>query len=563
MAGTRFGHILGGMVMALMLLAGARPAHAAIGELGRAIPVCVLPAAPGMNAARLIRQSGGFDCTTPQTRFGGGDFWVRSVPLAFSDAPAPLEVRIASLWQDKVTLYALRGDGRLYRVTDDGHGITRHLQLGAIVQHQLPPSPAPLVRLMWHVEGAANLRGILVGARIARLPEADRETLTMAALYSGFVGLALALLIYNLAMWGALRYRFQPPYCVMVAALMAYAVSSSGALAWMVPTIANIDRLRINYLLLAIAAASAVAFARAFFEERVFAGWLRPASRLAMAAVLLPAVAFALFAPLQIWLIDRLYSITFMGLVAIVLPLLWRAWRLRSNHLWMFALAWAAPIVLAAARIAAGLNLLPWNFWLDNSTLVSMTVEALVSSLAIAYRIHLLSREHDDARLREGAARILADTDPLTGLLNRRAFLRDAIGRHGDQTLLLVDLDHFKRVNDTLGHDGGDEVLRIVARALQGSAPADALVARLGGEEFAILAGVASGLEPENVLARLRGERMPFEITVTASIGMCTGALLSEADWTLLYCIADRALFEAKAAGRDRVRTAFPTARAA
>src|SRR3546814_15577743 len=111
----------------------------------------------------------------------------------------------------------------------------------------------------------------------------------------------------------------------------------------------------------------------------------------------------------------------------------------------------------------------------------------MLSSVAIAYRIRLLSRERDTAIRQEVAARALADTDPLTGLLNRRAFLREAIGRAGDQTLLLADLDHFKHVNDTIGHDGGDEVLCRFARVLRTSVPEGTLVARLGGQEFAII----------------------------------------------------------------------------
>jgi len=322
----------------------------------------------------------------------------------------------------------------------------------------------------------------------------------------------------------------------------------------------NNDRLRINYLLLGISAVSAVAFARSFFEERVFSGWLRTASRVAMIAVLTPAVLFALLAPHAIWAIDRLYAITFVGLMSIVIPVLWRAWRLRSNYLWIFAIGWAAPIALACVRILSNFHLIAWHFWIDNSTLLSMAAESLVSSLAIAYRIRLLSIDRDDARIQAAAQRLLADTDPLTGLLNRRAFLRDAIGRTGIQTLLIADIDHFKRVNDVLGHDGGDEVLRLFARALRAAAPVGALVARLGGEEFAILAAEGARLDAEAILARLRAERMPFDMAVTASIGMCSGPLAKEAQWQRLYRSADRALFEAKHAGRDRARAAYAIA---
>ncbi|TPG43543.1 diguanylate cyclase [Sphingomonas koreensis] len=563
MAGESIGHWALRALAALILMMSAQPACAAVGDVGQPIPTCIARAVPGMTPQKLLRQPGGFDCATPQTDFGSGDFWIRSMPFSRIDTRSPHEIRTASLWQQKTTLYALYADGRIYRFVDDSRALSRHIQLGAIVQHQTPPSTVPLVRLLWHVEGSANLRGVLLGARISDSYEAGQSNLKLGALYAGFVGLCLALLMYNLALWGALNYRFQPPYCVMIGALLLYAIFSSGALAWIVPGMDNNDRLRINYLLLAISAASAVAFARAFFEDRIFFGWLRPASRIAMIAVLTPAVLFALFAPMEIWLIDRLYAVTFLGLIAIVVPILWRAWRLRSNFLWLFAIGWAAPIALACVRIANTFHAIPWSFWLDNSTIVSMTMETIVSSLAIAYRIHLLSRDRDDARIQEAAARLLADTDPLTGLLNRRAFLREAIGRTGEQTLLIADIDHFKRVNDTLGHDGGDEVLRLFARALRMAAPADALVARIGGEEFAIVAPAATGLEPDAILARLRAERMPFDLTVTASIGLCTGPLLSEAHWKLLYCTADRALFDAKADGRDRARAAYSVAYAA
>ncbi|HEU4959414.1 MAG TPA: diguanylate cyclase [Sphingomonas sp.] len=546
-----------------MLLTSARAAFAEVGAIGQPVAVCVTRAEPGMTAEALLHQRGGFDCTTPQTDFGSGDFWVRSEPLDRIDMRSPHEIRIASLWQDRVTLYALYGDGRIFRFSDDGHGASRHLQLGAMIQHQTPPSTVPLVRLLWHVEGSANLRGILVGAHVATAYQAGQSNLRLGAIYAGFVGLCVALLIYNVALWGALRYRFQIPYCILLGALLLYAFSSSGALAWTFPGIDNNDRLRINYLLLAISGAAAVAFARSFFEKRVFAGWLRPASHAVTVAVLAPAIALALVAPTGLRLLDHAYAAGFVLLVLMIVPVLWRAWRRRSNFLWLFAVGWAAPIAFASVRIANTLNLIPWSFWLDNSTIAAMTLEALISALAVAYRIRLLSRERDDARIQEAAARLLADTDPLTGLLNRRAFLREAIGRTGDQTLLIADIDHFKRVNDTLGHDGGDEVLRLFARALRAAAPVDALVARIGGEEFAVVAAIEAGLEPEPILARLRAERMPFDLTVTASIGTCSGPLETEAQWKLLYRFADRALFDAKAEGRDRARTALGVAYAA
>ena len=268
------------------------------------------------------------------------------------------------------------------------------------------------------------------------------------------------------------------------------------------------------------------------------------------------ALLYDSLAPWHARELDRLYATSFVVLLGTAAPILWRAWRLRSNYLWLFAIAWAGPITLACSRIGNSFGLIPYSFFVDNSTLLAMALEALTSSLAIAYRIRLLSRERDEAREQEIAARLLADTDPLTGLLNRRAFLTEAIGRQGEQTLMVQDNDHFKQVNETNAHDGGDEVLRLVARALRQVMPPGALVARLGGEEFACLCAAPCGVSPGAVLDRLRTERMPFDLIVTASIGACTGPLAREVDWKALYRQADRALFAAKAAGRDRVRAA-------
>jgi len=545
------------MLVALTTILAGPSARAQSAVTGAPLPVCVTRVAAGDKATAMFAASGRFDCAVPQRSLRQGDYWVLSQPLTnIADRGDRERVRIASLWQDRVTLYALYPDGRVRGWAYDGRGISRHLQLGAMVQWRLDPKYGAPVRLLWRVDGSANLRGILVAPTLATAAEASRANITMAAVYSGFVGLCIALLIYNLAMWGALRHRFQLAYCAMVLSLLLYAFTSSGALAWVNPAMLNNDRLRFNYIFLAAAAATALMFARAFFPTSVTEGWIaRWANRLT-ALALSAMVMFALLAPWQIRLLDAFYSISFAILMIAVVPIIARARAERSPHLWLFAVAWAAPILFAALRLLANLSVVRWNFWIDNSTIMAMAFEAIVSTLAIAYRIRLLSVERDEAIEREIIAARLADTDPLTGLLNRRAFLRQAIGREGEQALILTDLDHFKGVNDTLGHDGGDEVLRLFARILRQAAPAGALIARMGGEEFAILSPADRAVAPEAVLERLRAARMPFDVHVTASIGACGGPLATEADWKALYRRADRALFDAKQAGRDRARYA-------
>lgn len=531
------------------------PGHAQAGVAGQPLGVCLVRDT-GQAAADLARHPERFDCTTPQNRLGSGNFWAITQPIdRRSTFMNPLVLRFASLWQDRLTLHFVYADGAIRRWQSDARGITPLIQLGAIAQAPVPVRDPALARVLFHVEGAANVRAVVIGVQVASAAQGDRSNLALAALYGLFGGISLALIVYNFALWCAMRHRFQLHYCLLLAALLGYTITSSGALAWLMPDIVNNDRLRLNYLFVGLAGGAAALFTRSFFEDHSLPRWLDRATRIVAAVVPVSAFAVAIFGAIDLRLADMIYTLAFGGLLAIVVPTFWAAWQNRSNFLWLFAVAWSAPILLAGVRVLAALHLLPWSFWIDNSTILAMGLEALVSSMAVAHRIKFLRDERDDAITREVLARKLADLDPLTALLNRRAFLQHAIGRPGPQQLLLIDIDHFKRVNETLGHDGGDEVLRLFARALRAAVPEAVLVARMGGEEFALLTPAEMRIDPDGLLAALRRARMPFDLTITASIGSCTGPLRSDLDWKAMYRGADSALFDAKAAGRDRART--------
>ncbi len=148
--------------------------------------------------------------------------------------------------------------------------------------------------------------------------------------------------------------------------------------------------------------------------------------------------------------------------------------------------------------------------------------------------------------------RELAERDPLTALANRRALEAFLAGSDADEMALLVcDLDHFKRINDQLGHDAGDETLVAFARLLERLVRTSDLAVRLGGEEFALVlpgADAATGLALAQELLRATREsfsRLPHGLTV--SVGIAAGT-----QPTNLLREADRALSVAKRSGRDR-----------
>jgi diguanylate cyclase (GGDEF)-like protein len=161
----------------------------------------------------------------------------------------------------------------------------------------------------------------------------------------------------------------------------------------------------------------------------------------------------------------------------------------------------------------------------------------------------------------------LAVTDALTGLYNRRRFedvlkREFAVTKRYDTPLscLMIDVDHFKSINDTHGHDAGDIVLREIAQRLSQRLREVDLAARYGGEEFAILLPQTNKegavIVAERIMERIRREEFDFEGTslcVTVSIGVAGNADIVGKSPESLVKAADAALYQAKEQGRNRV----------
>ena len=206
---------------------------------------------------------------------------------------------------------------------------------------------------------------------------------------------------------------------------------------------------------------------------------------------------------------------------------------------------------------------------LQSSALQTLTFLAtfsvvLISSVGFVF----MSRDRADEN-----NRVLAALDPLTGVANRRSLIaaldRDvarAQRMREPMALMMVDIDHFKDVNDQYGHPAGDRVLCSVVNVLRQRVRAQDLVGRYGGEEFMVLLP-DTGLVGAEQLARelckaVEESRCPADgvpgpgIAVTVSIGVFGGRLESGDSWDMLIAAADRALYQAKNNGRNRVEVA-------
>lgn len=432
-----------------------------------------------------------------------------------------------------------------------------------------------------------------------------QESLISYAVLSVYFGMLLALASYNLLLWFSLRDQTYLTY-VLFAASMAVGQLSLNGLGnqflwpdW--PVWGNLA-FTVGF---AAAGLFGALFTRGFLATRRSLPRLDGAV-IGLAGLFAVCMVAPLVAPYRLAaILTSLTGVTF-SLVAVLAGL--RCWRAGQPGASTFLLAWTVLLLGVAVVGLRNLNLVPTTFFSFYAMQMGSALEMLLLSFALADRINGLRREKDaaqsealatkqqlvtalqrseaslelrvaertgeleelNARLRENERQLqaLAHTDTLTGLANRLLFdarleqsLQLARRSHGQLALLMVDLDHFKLINDGYGHAIGDEVLRCAASRFRAAVREVDTVARLGGDEFAVvLTGIGGGADAERLaekLVAMLGEPMrvlglPLEISASIGIALFAGGDLTPAE---LLRRADQTMYAAKEAGRACYRT--------
>ncbi len=227
-----------------------------------------------------------------------------------------------------------------------------------------------------------------------------------------------------------------------------------------------------------------------------------------------------------------------------------------SRPAWYFLAGWVPLVLLtAASNIQFSGGLVGW-VWLNDASLAVGAFEAIVLSIGLSDRALTLRQDRDEVRA-------LADHDALTDVYNRRAWSERASALLAATparplALLFLDLDHFKALNDRLGHHSGDRALIAVAKALATELRPQDLLGRYGGEEFVVLLDATHAVQALDVATRLCRRVHRLEIPANGESSMLTvsiGIAMHREGDTLESLIerADQAMYSAKLNGRNQV----------
>lgn len=382
------------------------------------------------------------------------------------------------------------------------------------------------------------------------------------AFYGMAVGMLALTILFHLSLFFAMRRRFQLFYCAHVTLLFAYGLCYSGIVRLVMPGVTATGISNLISFTMAAATGSGIAFIVEFLGTSL-PRWLRRWALTSAVASLAAALAMVAAPPAYSYAAYLVGNFVAMHAILLTTGILALAcWR-RHPLAGMITLGWVMPIAVSLMYPMRTLGLISVDQLPDGLMMAASTLECLILSLPVAGRIRHLRIEHERAQERHALLERQAQTDALTGLANRRGFgeaMTRAAALHAEpapMALFVIDIDHFKRVNDRYGHAAGDLILQQVANHVARVAGGGAIVSRFGGEEFVVALRGLDLARAGTIAERIRNSigamldaaegNLP---RVTVSIGVAAG--LSD-DVDSLLEDADCALYRAKNEGRDRV----------
>lgn len=536
-------------VAAALLLAPAAQAQPLVAACQASGPGSLAPVGPAADAPTWRCDGSMADYRAPRAL-------LRFDLTPGAELPAHFTTRVSDF--SRIVVWVIDRDGavRSARYTmDDGRVLGRGTRF-ALPLPQVTRDSAQVVVAIDHGWVAPLVSDARLVAAVDEVLWPYQRMLALAAI----CGLLCMPLLFDLAFYRVLRARFLLWHWLSVFGMVLLTLVSSG----LIVHLHRIEVWQVSMLLplaSCIGVGAAAMFAADLFEEGCLPDRTRRLLRYAAGLTAVSSLIYAAKFPALREHGVEIYYLAFVPLIALFCVALVQA-MVRGSRAARFQFVACMPIwIVALQRILTnvGVGEGPQDQVFAFSAAIAF--ELIVTSLGAADRFMELKHERDNARAQSAAMEKMAERDPLTGLLNRRAIeARFAdLQRQGFDTMALLDLDHFKAVNDTHGHQLGDDVLRACARAVQAEGDRDSIALRLGGEEFMLLLRGRNTRQRAERLRRAITRRVAADIAgltapVTASMGVIEMPRegLEATTFAELYARADMLLYEAKEAGRNR-----------
>ena len=550
--GSLLRHILAAMLAVIVLFGLGGSALAGSFAPGS---TCRIYLAPRETPEAAEQRPEKWSCGSPGWRVQSGEALVRFDlrGQAATEQPRFLVTRAALF--DRLTLTTTDENGASHSTVVTPRTI-RIADGFARMAAPLPVANSAPVAVLAHFEGPRFAGTISEAELVAREPFGWAGPLDIAVIL--ICGLLIAPILFDLVYYRVLREHFLLLHAVTGTLMLCHAALCGGLLARLIPVSLAQFQLGMTWTF-SLAIATGAIFYRDFIEPEA----LGPSHRrmMTLAAVLCLVLAVLQTAsPFPSTMMQPVYYAGWVPIAGII------AWALvttlgRGSRAAIFqAVAWMPLLLTGLIRIFGNLGLSDRPVDAFFPFFVSIAFEVVVTALGVADRFMSIKRDRDLAKVEVRALGELAERDPLTGLLNRRAIEpRFAeLLTSGYSTIAVVDIDHFKSINDSRGHVTGDRVLRVVAEVL--ARDSEALAVRLGGEEFMLLLrGKDAARRAEHIRgalpARIAAQVPGLERMVTASMGLIElprhGRIRE--DFAALYAQCDRLLYEAKNTGRNRM----------
>jgi len=510
-----------------------------------------------LEQAIAAQRSGKFaPAQTPFLNFGIGSkpVWIHFRVDNSAASPIVLRMSVETAWLDQVDVYFRHGDKTTakYRTGDRRPLDTRPVDSRYYVfDHSFSPGVSDV---FLRVETPDPM---MVPIRLAPLDQARAREKQEDYSYGFLYGFLFALLAYNAVLFtgmGDARYR---AYAFYLGAFLLMNGSYTGhGFRWLWADHFEWAQWS-NPVLMVLYAASGLFFALRFLDTRdhfprmhkAVLGFLGVAGSLLLFSVPAGSQLVALRLAFSVAL---LFPIIMLGMGVF-------AARSGKKPAKYFLLAAIAAMIGAVLTGLAVWGHLPSNIWTYRAVDIGILVDATLLALALTYQFRVGQEE----KLR---AEQLATQDPLTGINNRRAFYDKAaptwsVAQRNNRHLsvILLDIDSFKRINDEHGHAAGDEVLKGVAKAMTKTIREQDVAARWGGEEFILLLPETSLQEAAALAERLRHaiadirlDRAGASLAITASLGVAQRDR-HHVSLDALISTADKYLYQSKETGRNKV----------